>query len=164
MSFSLLCENVFQCSTILGEGALKVHLCHFKKPPPKQGVCFSVCKLCWIYLKFCCKFVICLKSISFLHLFPPGPVYYCYRPYRTNLHHGWLSVPVSNFHVYYLAIWLYVFSLVSPLLVPCLHEGPKTTKDGKKWDQQRSVKQTLVSQPKKSVYVKVETCTTWQDI
>lgn len=137
-----------------------MHLCHIKKLywcpycsllsfHSTPTICFSAYKLCWILSNFWSKFVIYFKSTYILHLFPPGPVYHDYSPYRTNLRHGWLSVPVSNFHVYYLALWLYVFSLVSPLLVPRLHEGTKTAKNGKKWHQQRSVKQILVSKTKK---------------
>lgn len=88
--------------------------------------------------------------------YPTCSIYYSYSPYRTNLYHGWLSVPVSNFHVYYLAIWLYVFSLVSPLLVPCLHKGTETSKDDKKWHQQRSVKKKNLLPTKKKYMLKLK--------
>lgn len=159
LSPPFFCKPVFQWNNILGRWSTKVHLCHIKNlyccpccsllsTHLTPTICFSTNKLCWNFKNFCSKIVIYFKSTYFLHLFPPGPVHYDYSPYRTNLHHGWLSVPVSNFHVYYLALWLHVFSLVSPLLVPRLHEGTKTAKNGEKWHQQRSVKQILVSKTK----------------
>lgn len=60
----------------------------------------------------------------------------CHCPYRPDLLHGGLQLPVPSFPIYHYELWMHLPATLSPLLVPCLYQGSEVAQNYKKWKLQ----------------------------
>lgn len=115
---------------------------------------------CWLY--YFSKFIELLDTVffvlrkknsqvTFLHVFhhtimpwtwwfgvkfAAGAVCSCHCPYRPDLLHGGLQLPVPSFPIYHYELWMHLPATLSPLLVPCLYQGSEVAQNYKKWKLQ----------------------------
>lgn len=70
-------------------------------------------------------------------LFAARPVCSCHCPHRTDLLHGRLQLPVPSFPVHHHELWMHLPATLSPLLVPCLHQGSEVAQNYRKRELQK---------------------------
>lgn len=70
-------------------------------------------------------------------IFAACPVCSCHYPHRPDLLHGGLQLPVPSFSVYHHELRMHLPAALSPLLVPCLHQGSEVAQNSRKWKLQK---------------------------